>query len=387
MSQGSTTTAGTQRRPASQWLRAVERRWEAYAQPRSPVRTALFVALLSVGLSISLYAPSLWIPLPARFADFAKLCAWPLARDLQEPILAYRITAPLLAYLLGLRGSLGLAVQYGANVVTFLVLYLALFRRIGHFLALLTCLGLALTPVAQLANTWPGFPDSVTNLALAGCLLTASPLTLAGLTCAGVLNDERFILGLPFVVLWHFGVHWSEGRFGVARRAFIGALGGVALASVVRAALDRGIIGAGIPATVYAIQFNALEPPHAHFWGAFFGFRFMWLLPLVAAGLGLRREADRLGIFALLALVIGAAVATTRSGDLSRSMAPMFPGIVWSVVYVYRHSARLAGGVLMRAVVLCVITPQFSVVADQLQWLRPLPLSFLRWWRPDLSPF
>ena len=122
---------------------------------------------------------------------------YPLTRQLNEPILGYRIVQPFLANvlgwcgdrreLLGLLGSPGLA--YLALIFTLACCHLALRRRFSSAVSLLATLALATTMVTQWTNTSWGHPDSLSLLPIALLLLSRHPVLVMGGVFIGALND------------------------------------------------------------------------------------------------------------------------------------------------------------------------------------------------------
>ena len=342
------------------------------------LKASLLVGFLLVGTSFFFYSPALWRPPPGRFADFIRLCEDPLTRDLTEPIVAYRVTAPLIAYLSGLRGPEGAVVQYLANILTFAILFWVLRKRgLDVAASFLVCFGLALTQVAQVSNTWLGYPDSVTNLFLAIAMSRFRFGVLFVSTVLGTLNDERFLLGLPLVFLWHlWGVAPREAMRRVALAA-AGAVLGIGIVLTTRYALAVGWIGPEIPPSVYG-GFQWGNTPWVYkVLGIGFGFRWMWLVPAAAVWLawnrGHRWYAGCLG----LVLAAGAA-ACTMPADISRSVAQLFPGVICGAAILYQAAPVRCRQLLIVVVVASLLTPHFNVVGNNLQLLRPLPMSILR---------
>lgn len=141
---------------------------------------SFFVGCLSWLLSVFLYSPRLTLFLGAgsgstRRDDLLTQCVDPLARNLNAPILAYRIVQPLLAHSLGwcgdrrdlaaLLGSPGIA--YLALILTLACCHWALRQRFSSAVSLLATLALATTMVTQWTNTAWGHPDSLTMLPIA----------------------------------------------------------------------------------------------------------------------------------------------------------------------------------------------------------------------------
>ena len=181
----------------SNWFSAFDK----FAERRPRWLVAVLVGVAAWSLSFFLYAPRLWMT-ENRLVDFLHMCANPLERHLQEPILAYRITTPVIAWMLHMRSWGAIGIQYVALILSLSILYLTMQRRISRVTALLTCFALSLTYVGQFTNLHPGFPDSVTHLCIAITLFCPLSWVFALCTMFGTLNDERFVLAIPFILLW-----------------------------------------------------------------------------------------------------------------------------------------------------------------------------------------
>lgn len=361
----------------------------------SPWKAATLAGLLCWGISTFLYAPPFWLPLtggttpPSRIDDFIALCKNPLARDLHEPILAYRITTPALAWILGLRGFSGVLLQYLAIPATLGLVYFAMAGRTTRRIALLSTLGVACSYAIIWTNTKPGFPDSITHLAVAILLVTRHPLVLVTATVLGTLNDERFVLAIPFLLLWHtppgsfvelLKASWTQALL------FILAL---VIVLAVRTGLTNGSIGPGIVRPEIYDGINQVASfkhgsPHDgwhQYWvNILMSFRFLWLLIPIAL-FSMTRWAHR-SIFTLSLLLV--IFSSGFVADVSRSIGFAFPAFLIAAAAIADTAARPLR-LLSVAVFLCLLFPAFHVNAQtsgtsalNVQLERPLPLSIAR---------
>lgn len=359
-----------------------------------PWKAAVLMGFVCWGISTFLYAPPFWLSLtggttpPSRIDDFIALCKNPLARDLHEPILAYRITTPLLAWLLGLRGFSGILLQYLAIPATLGLIYFAMARRTTRRIALLSTLGVACSYTFIWTNTKPGFPDSITHLAVAILLVTRHPILLVAATVLGTLNDERFVLAIPFLLLWHA----PPGSFTALLKAtwaqallFIFAL---TIVVAVRAGLTNGLIGPGIVRPEVYDGINKVASfrhgsPHDgwHQYGVniLMSFRFLWLLIPIAL-LSMHHWAHR-SIFALSLLLV--IFSSGFVADVARSIGFAFPAFLLAAAAMADTAARPLR-LLSVLVFLCLLTPAFYVTGQttssalNVQLERPLALSITR---------
>ena len=371
--------------PATRWLGA----------GRERLAGVVSVGLGSWFVSFVLYAPPFWTILePGRLAqsragDFLKLCRDPLARDLTEQILAYRLTVPVISWLLHLPDWLSLLLPYVFLSLSLGLVYEALRLRTTEVYAAWVAVGLACTYMVIWPSTKPGFPDGVTHFAVAACLVTAAPGWAAALTVFGMMNDERFITAVPFILLWHgWPVPSVSAAIRQTWRLAAGFVLGVGIVWILRKALTDGWIGPGIPRLeVYSGigAFWSEFPDWARRWAGTFvvnvgmGWRWLWL-PWMAGvfwiwrGLGPRWWIGTAAVGTLLSVL-----ATMVVADVSRSVGYLFPALVAVLGAAYRENPARAERWLILAVIACALTPGFYLT-DQMQWSRPLPFSLLRYW-------
>jgi len=348
------------------------------------------VGLIWCVISFILYAPPLFIPIypTARIRDVMLMSDHPLRRDLYEVILTYRVTLPLIAYVTHLRGYAVVTIQYVANVAFLSLTFAALCTRTSRRVAFLGVALVALSHAGQTGNTWIGYQDSIVHLCTTICLLTTGLAVVPCIVAAG-FADERFVLALPFVVLWHWigpdptmPPQWRK-----AVQVSVAMVVGLIVVIVLRHFLTVGIIGPGIgnvPPYDYIggnmaaiIGPRVREQPLTHLGSAFFAFRWMWALPVLLLWGSESSKVRRLTVLTLAALIIGI-VAVWWGGDHTRSIAFMFPAFLWMIVEL----PRLKRGRERQLVVILlamVFTPQISSDAGRtVGWVRPFPIVVMR---------
>ena len=375
---------------------------------------SFWVGCLSWLLSVFLYSPRLTLFLGAgigttRRDDLLIQCLDPLARNLNEPILAYRIVQPLLANVLGwcgdrrdlaaLLGSPGIA--YFALILTLACCHWALRQRFSSAVSLLTTLALATTMVTQWTNTAWGHPDSLTLLPIALILISRHPLLVMVCVFIGALNDERLVLALPFLALWWWpeAQSWKESVSKCLVSVVAAGLG-LGIVFVLRLALTHGWIGPGI-AEAYSSG-GLFSGPFSRLWQpgdwpslavmVLLGFRWLWLVPLLAISLLWRHRGSwRIAFYAISLLSAG--IATFTVADVSRSFAFLFPAVLvalqilreggWSDRHLSVWIAWLLG--------LNILTPAAKVFGVPSAWWKnpiewaspylPLPVNLWQWLR------
>lgn len=375
-----------------------------------PWLTSLLVGFLAWAFSIFLYSPRLSLYLLptsglTRRDDLLSQCLDPFTRSLDEPLLYYRVVQPIIAHAFGwcgsrtewlaLLGSPGIA--YIALIVSLGCTCWALSRRFSASLAILTTFALATTQVAQWTNLYWGHPDSLSLLPAAVMLCTRKFWVFVAASTIGLLNDERFLLALPFIFLWWWAEEKRPLAFLKACRWNLGAIAvALALAFLVRTALLYGWIGPGIDykwgSTFSGYASRLLEPST---WPGLalmiaMSFRWLWLIPLYALLLSLRRglETSDFAYWASVIIVVLASFAF--SADVSRNIAFAFPLIPVSLVFlcrehnVHEHKLRISLGVILG---LNIVTPaatffELPSSINPLSWgsiYLPLPVNLWRW--------
>lgn len=339
---------------------------------RHPLFRALLVGLGCMAVSVFFYSPAFWLwgQPNTRLDDLAKLATDPLDRTLTWPFLAYRVTTPLIAWLVHLRDYKVVIVAYAANVLSFSILYLALKTRLTERVSILLCVALSMTHTMVMSNVWWHCPDSVTNLMSAIVMLSSSPLVVVLASALGFLNDERFFLAIPFLILWH-----SDKRV----KVLLWLAAGVLIAMSVRHALTVGLVGPGIHPEAYRASVDGMRRPMAigallglsrYLIGSLMAFRWVWLIPVMAA-----RQTRSYGVLALL--LAGCAIAAIVA-DVSRGVAMMFPAVCVAACHLENQEKWLK-----RSILLCAITPQgipTEMAGSVIGFIWPLPLALIRWW-------
>lgn len=339
--------------------------------------------------SFILYAPPLFLnAVPdSRILDVVRMAEHPFRRDLNEPILYFRLTLPVLAHILGLRAIWSVyLLQVLFNWAFLSALFAVFASRISRKAGLVATACFAFSQAAQTGNAWLGVQDPVTNLSV--CVLMLSVGTwVSGVTMAGLLADERAVLALPFVILWHWVGEDPEGppQNRRALRALTTFALGAAGAFVIRQALRAGLMGPGVPEpTVYkGIAANIGSPlrqvfdyPLSALFAPVFAFKFLWILPAFVLT---RVFVPRVRVLVWLTLVaLGAGtLIVTFGGDWTRSVAFMFPAFVWMVPVLVKETP-VARNVLLLVLAGMLLSPQVFVDPTRGGWIRPLPVVLLQ---------
>ena len=313
--------------------------------------------------------------LRGRAGDYVRMCADPLTTEIREQFLHYRILPPLIVKALGGGKTVALALPPLAAALTLGLVYLAFWRRFDGRIAWLATLMTATTSAVSWTNGMPGYPDSVAHLCLAALLLTRRSGWWAALVLAGILADERLLLGLPFILWWHGPDTDRRDLCGM----WAGAAVGVLAAVIARISLQRGWWGPGFSQpTLYPAMLRSLLSGRPWVgdwwtWWANVAGAFRWAWWIIAAGGWVAFKAGR-KIQALL-FAASVAVATGLSFvifDITRSVGFVFPALLLGLAWLVRSDAASAARRLRLTVWACFLTPSYWIASAGLFW----------WWRP-----
>jgi hypothetical protein len=288
-----------------------------------------------------------------RLEDYLKLCANPFARDV-NPILAYRISVPIIAWAFHLPPVLCTFLPILFLIASYaIIFYVVLERTADKKFSVLVVAGLSLTFFAHWTNRWLGFPDSFSHLVSALALISSNPLLLALCCIFGMLNDERWLFSVPFLLFWHGSNLAKVGKFSsmTAARAGIGLGVGILFVILIRHALTIGWLGPGIAEpNVYKIMRSTLLDlnPLNSTWtlfalNIFMGLGWYWLAVGKLITRQLLSTSPILGCFLSFSILI-AGFSTLVVEDVSRSMGFLFLVVVIASVYDYNTdhaSARI----------------------------------------------
>jgi hypothetical protein len=308
-----------------------------------------------------------------RAATYVQQARHPFAAT--DPQLAFRITTPFVAWLLGLRGHSALILPYIAALLFFFFLIKFVHERTNDLvIALALAFGFASVPVGHASNIYPGFVDSVTNVLALLALFIVNPGLLSLCVFAGLWNDERMMLMLPgiFLARW-FGL--LDERQILRKSHILAAIGTPFLFYAgMRAYLELFTDRTSSGAFEYWRSFLHTTIPL----GTFFALKTLWTLPLVALGIAVVARQKPLAGTLLLMLAVPAVQLVTNA-DVNRSLAIAFPAVIIAVIWLARDVLNRgdARRIILSAVLLALVIPQYNVVAAATGWVKPLPVTVI----------
>jgi hypothetical protein len=321
-----------------------------------------------------------------RLDDYLKLCANPFARDV-NPILTYRISVPVFAWVLQLPPMICTSLPILFLICSYAVVFHVISERTGDKrFALLIVAGLSLTFFAVWTNRWLGSPDSFSHLFSALALVSSNPFLLALCCIVGTLNDERWLMSVPFLLYWHGSDQAKAGilNWKNATRAGTGIVAGIVSVFVVRHALTVGWLGPGIVDSFYT-RMRSISPdrliPYNSTWALFafnilMGLGFYWLAVVRLVTRQLSSATPIWGYFLSLSIFM-ACFATGLVEDVSRSIGFLFLVVVAASVYDYDTAPASARNWWRNLLLAAAVTPTIYYTGFSGAVFIPFPIDLI----------
>lgn len=347
---------------------------------------SVLIGLAGWALSILLYF-SWEMILPenrVRWNDVIKLAENPFRRDLEEPILSYRILIPGIFYLLGLNPQYIMIVPYICGMFTIILLALITRKYFEDETGSYLTISLALSGLLLWTNIVPGAMDTVTHMFSALCLFNIQPFIYTFLVFAGCMNDERMFLAVPFILMWKYCWHKREENSDrYIKLLTINIVLGIILYILFRYMLKVGVIGEGIDTPKvykgFIVTLSQLQPYTATWrqwlWNVFMSYRWCWLVFFIGLLCG------RVNIFLkciILVVMSGTVFSTILVGDVSRSISYSYPCILVAAVLLQKYNSLILKSVAKIVFVLQIMTPAGFYVVGHLMWLSPPLYKYAR---------
>lgn len=365
----------------------------------------IFIGFIAWLFSFFLYSPRfiLFLGLDSgvtRRDDLLLQCLDPFTRDLITPSqqLYSRIVQPSIANFLGwcgerrdflsLMGSPGIA--YIALILTLSFFYISISKRFSKGIALSSTFAISTTMLTQWTNTHWGHPDSLSFLPISILLCFRKWWIIVLCTFIGCLNDERFVLAIPFLILW-----WWPDCMKIDKEIILKQLkfslyffAGILFFILIRVFLDIGLIGPGIDGQISMFKYfidlalNTIFNPSkwlSFLFVAFFSYRWLLLIPFMAVIIMFKKERSFKFIFFIASLLL-TIFASTTNADISRTLSFAFPLIPFSLSIIYEHFGRDSNRIIKLLNLLLfinIITPAVKVFYVPSNWLSTNPLNWI----------
>jgi len=342
-------------------------------------------------------------------------CLDPFSRDLigeEKTQLFSRIVQPTIANFLGwcgerrdflsLLGSPGLT--YFALILTLSFFYIGIAKRLSKGIALSATFAISTTMVTQWTNTHWGHTDSLSLLPIAILLCFRKWWVIIPCSFIGCLNDERFVLAIPFLILWW----WPDKTYNLKKviinlsKLLFPFLIGLLIFIVARILLTIGLIGPGIDGEGSMLKYLILDvglklilnPSKwlEFLFIVFLSYRWLFVIPFLAIIIMFRKERS-LKFFIFLVSFVSTIFASTINADISRTLSFAFPIIPFSLSIIYEYLGAESSRIIKLLNVLTflnLLTPAAKVYYVPKDWLLknplewaipalPLPINLWRW--------
>jgi hypothetical protein len=264
--------------------------------------------------------------------------------------------------------------------------FYVIWRRTGDKqFSLLVVAGLSLTFFALWTNRWLGYADSFSHLFSALALLSSNPFLLALCCIIGTLNDERWLMSVPFLLYWHGSDHAKAGilNWTNTTRVGIGLAAGILSVLLVRHALTVGWLGPGIdePGMYKIMRSTSLTHlrPYASTWPLFvlnilMGFGWYWSVVVKLLIRQLSSATPIWGCFLGLS-IITATLSTLLMDDVSRSIGFLYLAVVMASSYDYDAGPVLARIRWRNLLLATALTPTIYYVGLSGAVFIPFPID------------
>ena len=342
-------------------------------------------------------------------------CLDPFTRNLfgeEKTQLYSRLVQPSIANFLGwcgerrdilaILGSPGIA--YIALILSLSFFYLAISKRFTNGIALSSTFAISTTMLTQWTNTHWGHPDSLSFLPISIILCFRKWWIIVPFTIIGCLNDERFILSIPFLLLWWWPANlksFKDITLKLSKILFYFLIG-IIIFILIRFALTIGLIGPGIEGENSTLKYLIFDVGLSTFLNpdrwigflfvVFLSYRWLWLLPLISIIIMFRKGISFRFVFFIVS-IISTIIASSINADVSRTLAFAFPIIPFSISVIYENIGWESNRIIKLLNLLTflnIVTPAAKVYnlpkdwfsRNPLEWSSPalpLPINLWRW--------
>lgn len=371
----------------------------------------LFIGISAWLFSFFLYSPRFTLyfteGIITRRDDILSQCFDPFRRDIQEPLLYYRIVQPTIAKILnfcstsktsfiGLLGSPGIA--YFSLILSLIILFLCLKKRFPTKISFVFIYLLTTTQFAQWTNLYWGHPDSISFLSTTILLFTKNNFLFFVSPLFGIMNDERFILSIPFIFLWW----WNDNQSFLIncrnlRPQIFSIFFSLFCYFLFRQFLEIGLIGPGIDfdfgskVSTHLVKLTSPSKWGGVFIMTFFSFRWVWVLVILYFKSCINKYIKAKDIIYFLSLFTVILLSNGLSADTSRNIAFAFPSLLIALNFLQQKVFKSENKLykfLCILLFLQVITPtgtffgSYSFSFNPLDWPNiylPLPVNLWKY--------
>ena len=202
-----------------------------------------------------------------------------------------------------------------------------------------------------------GWGDILTFCLLMFCLFSRNGFVLTAAVFLSLSNDERTILAIPYIVLFHYLTDKSGEQASLWDKKLLLPISiGVAFFLIMRLIMEFFL---GFTTHVSDVGLNAfklLNP--AYVIPMFFSsFEFFWAFPLLLLNL-LWLEKSRFHFYLIVTYTIAAVISCYSVYDVTRSLCFLFPLVLASSVYVYQ--SRICSSVRFACLAIAAMSILFS---------------------------
>jgi hypothetical protein len=310
------------------------------------------------------------------YGDFSRD---PLQQSLTSPI-SLRPLAPVVAYLLFLRGQAFMALPLLAGVV-FLALVMRTFRKRGFSGS--ECIGmaslLAFTSPVLFTLHFAGYVDLVSYLFIGlAVAYVGSDLVVAACIGLALLNHDSNLFILPWLVF-----HVARQRPSWARRfrLFVALGAAFLIVALVRNAIAQRAPIMWAPSFYLNLAYlreNALLNVRGAWLGLFMVFKLGWVIPLFAAS-DLAAKKRRIELFDLGFAVFCGVATLFITSDVSRLPSMAFPAVLGGAALLRKSALKPPQftRALWLVVFVNLLVPQYYVGQSRPIVFYPLPVALV----------
>ncbi|MBK9526673.1 MAG: hypothetical protein IPO39_18660 [Bacteroidetes bacterium] len=279
---------------------------------------------------------------------FSRLSENPFDFKQSNPV-QFRILSPLIAYLIGLRGTLFYLFPWGMMILFMFALQrVHQFGALAFYTAFIKAMLLSFSFPLFLNLAGPGYVDSMSWLLILICLIPGlNRYLFSFLLLLSLLNQESSVFAFPGILYWRH--RNDEGSAGIikALKEFLPSL---IVYSIFRMYLsyqapikydwDYYLNANNISGNIHSNFPNLLK-------GTFFAFRLAWIIPVWALIQSAIRKQYKITI-ALVLMLLVPFFQLFIAYDISRLLCLCFPSVLVGFDYLFKEKPR-------QTVIVCII--------------------------------